>query len=159
VSTTAERELTFRELNRALLARQLLLREVRLPVARAIERVGALQAQGPPSPYVALWSRLDGFSKESLMRAVERRRVVKATLMRGTLHLVSAADYLAYAGLFRDARLPAVERRLERARVDADFDRLTEELLAHLSDEPRSRRSCSGCSASRSWSRPIRRPG
>jgi hypothetical protein len=139
VSTTDERQLTRRELNRALLARQLLLHRVRLPVARAVERLGALQAQWPPSPYVALWSRLDGLTRETLMRAVERRRVVKATLMRGTLHLVSAADYLAYAGLFRDSRLPAVERRLARAGVKANFDRLTRELLTHLTEEPRSR--------------------
>jgi hypothetical protein len=75
-----ERTLTQRELNRALLARQLLLRRSTLGVARAVERIGALQAQWPPSPYLALWSRLDGFSREQLSRAVARRQVVKATL-------------------------------------------------------------------------------
>src|SRR5215218_9228759 len=78
----AERVLTERELNRALLARQLLLRRQRLPVVRAVERVGALQAQWPPSPYLALWSRLDAFDKAALMRAVERRRLVKTRLIR-----------------------------------------------------------------------------
>jgi hypothetical protein len=139
VSTKDERQLTLRELNRALLARQLLLKRVRLPVAGAIERVGALQAQWPPSPYIALWSRLEGFGRDNLMRAIERRRVVKATLMRGTLHHVSARDYLAYAGLFRAARLAELEPRVQRAGLDADFERLTDELLDHLSDEPRSR--------------------
>jgi hypothetical protein len=139
VSTKAERVLSVRELNRALLARQLLLERRRLPVTRAIERLGALQAQWPPSPYVALWSRLEGFRRDSLMRAIERRRVVKATLMRSTLHHVSAGDYLAYAGLFVRARLSDLERRVDREGLDADFERLTGDLLEHLSDEPRSR--------------------
>jgi hypothetical protein len=125
-----ERMLTTRELNRALLARQLLLRRVRLPVARSIERVGALQAQWPPSPYVGLWSRLEGFSHPQLLRAVERRRVVKATLMRETLHHVSTADYLAYAGLFTRARSARIERQLN----DVELDRLTGELVAHASE-------------------------
>jgi hypothetical protein len=139
VSTKDERVLSLRHLNRALLARQLLLERKRLPVARAIERLGALQAQWPPSPYVALWSRLEGFRRGSLMGAIERREVVKATLMRATLHHVSAADYLAYAGLFRRARLADLQRRVEREGLDADFERLTAELLEHLSGELRSR--------------------
>jgi hypothetical protein len=96
--------LTLRQLNRALLARQLLLKRVRLDPARAIERLGALQAQWPPAPYVALWSRLDRFSVASLERALEERTVVKATVMRGTLHLMSAADYPYYAVASPEAR-------------------------------------------------------
>ena len=135
----SERILTQRELNRALLARQLLLRRERIAVARAIERVGALQAQYPPSPHVALFARLDAFTGAKLMRAVERRDVVKATLMRQTLHLVSARDYLAYGGLIRDARHAAMEKRAERSNVVADVARLSKELVQHTSDEPRSR--------------------
>ncbi|MBD0330382.1 MAG: AlkZ family DNA glycosylase [Thermoleophilia bacterium] len=135
----ADRVLTLRELNRALLARQLLLRRARLPVARAVERVGALQAQWPPSPYVALWSRLERFARDDLDRAVRRRRLVKATLMRVTLHLVSTADYLAFAGLIRDARRRAMERRAERDGVVADVDGLVPRLLEVASREPRSR--------------------
>jgi hypothetical protein len=133
-----ERVLTTRELNRALLARQLLLRRASLSVPRAIERLGALQAQWPPSPYVALWSRLEGFRRESLLRNVERRRVVKATLMRTTLHLVTAADYLAYAGVFLRRRLAQVEAQLAKY-DDVDIDGLAQELLAHASERPRSR--------------------
>jgi DNA glycosylase AlkZ-like len=91
-----ERVLTLQELNRATLARQLLLERRRLPVVRAIERLAGMQAQWPPSPYVGLWSRLDGFQRESLERALVRGDVVKATLMRSTLHLVSRRDYSAY---------------------------------------------------------------
>jgi hypothetical protein len=134
-----ERVLTTRELNRALLARQLLLRRASLSVPRAIERVGALQAQWPPSPYVALWSRLRHFRREDLMRHVERRRVVKATLMRTTLHLVTAADYLAYAGIFLRRRIAQVEARLAKYDSTADVDWLAAELLAHTTEQPLSR--------------------
>ena len=100
----AERVLTLRELNRALLARQLLLKRARLPVARAIERLGALQGQWSPAPHVALWTRLEGFQIAQLDRALAGKRVVKATLMRATLHLVSSADYPAYAAALVEAR-------------------------------------------------------
>ena len=82
--------LTQRELNRATLERQLLLTRRRLPLLRAIERIAGMQAQWPPAPYVGLWSRLPGFRRESLERAILGGQVVKATLMRSTLHLVSA---------------------------------------------------------------------
>lgn len=96
--------LTLRELGRALLARQLLLRRARLGPAEAIERLGALQAQWPPAPYIALWSRLVGFTVPALERALAERSVVKATVMRGTLHLVSARDYPYYAVASPEAR-------------------------------------------------------
>ena len=89
----AERVLTARELNRALLARQLLLERTRAPIPRALERMAGLQAQYAPSMYVGLWSRLEGFERDGLTRALERRSVVQATLMRATIHLVSRADY------------------------------------------------------------------
>jgi hypothetical protein len=132
----AERVLSLRELNRALLARQLLLERARTPVPRAVERVGALQAQWPPSPYVALWSRLEGFRREDLLRAVERRRLVKATLMRATLHLVSSRDYLAYARIFHEARLGELERRAARDGYDdVDPQALAEQVRARTADE------------------------
>ena len=74
----SERVLTLRELNRALLERQSLLERRRLTVPRAMERLCALQAQSPRSPYIALWSRITGFQKEQLTRALEERRVVKS---------------------------------------------------------------------------------
>lgn len=92
-----ERVLTLRELNRAMLARQMLLERHKVGVVPAIERLAALQAQWAPSPYIALWSRLVNFDKSSLWSAIESARVVRARLMRGTLHLVSARDFYAYA--------------------------------------------------------------
>src|SRR6186997_2075751 len=89
--------LTTRALNRATLARQLLLRRERLDVATAVERLGALQAQRPRAPYVALAARLEGFEREDLSQALHERTVVRATLMRETLHLVTAADHPHFA--------------------------------------------------------------
>jgi hypothetical protein len=134
-----ERVLTLTELNRALLARQLLLRRARLPVVRAVERLGALQAQWPPAPFVALWSRLERFRRDDLARAVERRQLVKATLLRSTLHLVSSRDYLAYGGLVRSARLGEVERRVARAGLAVDLETLVPRLVEETWAEPRSR--------------------
>jgi hypothetical protein len=87
------RTLTLKELNRATLARQLLLERKRLPLVRAVERVAGMQAQWAPAPYVGLWTRVAGFRREELERALLRRRLLRAVLMRGTIHLVSLADY------------------------------------------------------------------
>jgi hypothetical protein len=92
----AERVLTLEELNRATLARQLLLERRKLPLVRALERVAGLQAQWGPAPYVGLWTRVAGFKRESLERALLRRQAVRAVLMRGTIHLVSLADYARF---------------------------------------------------------------
>jgi hypothetical protein len=98
------RTLTQRELNRALLARQLLLEPSRLPLPRALERIAGIQAQYAPSMYVGLRARLDGFERGTLTAALERRSVVQATLMRHTIHLVSKADYWPFALAVRNAR-------------------------------------------------------
>ena len=87
-------QLTQAQLNRATLARQLLLERADLDVVAATERIGGLQAQEPASPHIGLWTRLAGFEPAELDRAIVDRTVVKGTLMRSTLHLVSAADYL-----------------------------------------------------------------
>ena len=100
----ADRVLTQRELNRALLARQLLLERKSLSVPKALERIGGIQAQYAPSMYVGLWSRLDAFERHSLDRALERRSVVQGTLMRLTIHLVSARDWWPFAVATREAR-------------------------------------------------------
>jgi Winged helix DNA-binding domain len=91
-----ERTLTLRELNRATLARQLLLDRRRMPLTQALERVAGLQAQWAPATYVGLWTRSEGFMRATLERALLQRRVVRAVLMRGTIHLVSLADYALF---------------------------------------------------------------
>jgi len=95
----SERILTLRDLNRATLARQQLLERKRLSPAALIERLVGLQAQWPPAPYVGIWTRTLGFRRETLERALASGSVVKATVMRQTLHLVTPRDY----GLIRAA--------------------------------------------------------
>jgi Winged helix DNA-binding domain len=99
-----ERVLTQHELNRALLERQFLLARKRETLPRALERIGGIQAQHAPSMYIGLWSRLDGFERERLTRALERKTVVQGTLLRSTIHLVSARDYWPFAIGVRRAR-------------------------------------------------------
>ena len=98
------RVLTERELNRALLARQLLLERATVALPEALERMGCLQAQYAPSMYIGLWSRVAGFRREDLTGALEDRSVVQGTLMRVTIHLVSRADYWPLALAVREAR-------------------------------------------------------
>ena len=98
------RVLSQRQLQRAVLARQLLSERARLPLPRALERVAGLQSQYAPAMYIGLWSRLEGFRREDLTGALEARRVVQATLLRATIHLVSAADYWPMALAIREAR-------------------------------------------------------
>jgi winged helix DNA-binding protein len=117
----AERTLTKRELNRALLARQLLLERVRLPIPRALERIGGIQDQYAPNAYIRLWSCLEGFQRHDLTRALEGRSVVQGTLMRATIHVVSKRDYWPFAVAIRAAQREwlvrawkVTERELER---------------------------------------------
>jgi hypothetical protein len=86
--------LSSRVLNRALLARQMLLSRVKLSVLEVIEKLVGMQAQAPNAPYFGLWCRLEGFQQEELSRLVGERKVVRMALMRSTLHLVSAHDAL-----------------------------------------------------------------
>ncbi len=124
------RVLTQRELNRALLARQLLLERQHVSLPRALERIGGIQDQYAPNAYIRLWSCLDGFERDALDRALERRSVVQATLMRGTIHIVSARDYWPFAVGIRRARrgwwLRVRKPHAERVDLDAANEALRE---------------------------------
>jgi DNA glycosylase AlkZ-like len=96
--------LSQRALNRALLARQGLLERAADPIPRLLERMAGLQAQYAPSMYIGLCSRLEGFARDDLTRALEERSVVQATLMRSTIHLVSREDYWPLTIAVREAR-------------------------------------------------------
>jgi hypothetical protein len=126
--------LTARRLNRATLARQMLLRREPLDAVAAVHRVVALQAQEPASPYLALWNRVEGFDATDLQGAFTHQAVVKAQLLRITLHAVDVADYPAFhramSPSLRAARLH--DRRFTRTGLSsADADALTPEVLAY----------------------------
>lgn len=79
-------------------------RAVAFPLPHALERIAGLQSQYAPSAYVGLWSRLEGFRRQELTQALEDRSVVQATLMRVTIHMVSAGDYRPFAEGIRSGR-------------------------------------------------------
>jgi hypothetical protein len=133
----AVRTLTRRELNRALLARQLLLERVRLPIPRALERLGGIQDQYAPNAYIRLWSCLEGFRRDDLTRALERRSVIQATLMRSTIHVVSRRDYWPLAAAIRGAQRDWWLRVHTPRPDERELERHAEELRALMADGPR----------------------
>ena len=131
--------ITAAELNRATLARQMLLRREHLSVGDAVRRMVALQAQQPASPYLALWNRLADFDASAVDRAFTDGSLVKASLMRITLHAVSREDHpemhLAMQPTLRGARLG--DRRFTEAGLSiAEADALLPDLLAYA-EKPR----------------------
>ncbi|MFC9238396.1 winged helix DNA-binding domain-containing protein [Streptomyces decoyicus] len=100
--------LSTRALNRALLARQLLLRRHELGVLDAVTRLVGLQAQAPNPPYIGLWTRLDGFAIEDLAGALQDRSLTRIAVMRSTVHLVTAQD----CRTLRPLTQPALDRDL-----------------------------------------------
>src|SRR5919112_5563700 len=88
--------LTRRQLNRATLARQMLLQREGGSAVEAVQRLCGMQAQEPRPPFPGLWTRLQGFRRKDLHLALHDRTIVRGTLMRGTLHLISAADYVVH---------------------------------------------------------------
>jgi hypothetical protein len=93
--------LSLRALNRAALHRQLLLDRAPLTALQAVGHLAGLQAQAPLAPYVGLWTRLAGFRHEELKELITERAVLRAHLMRNTVHLVDAGDYLRFRPLYQ----------------------------------------------------------
>ncbi|MDQ2940920.1 MAG: winged helix DNA-binding domain-containing protein [Chloroflexota bacterium] len=128
--------LTTRQLNRALLARQLLLEPSKLPLAAALEQIGGLQTQYAPSGYIGLWSRLADFGREDLTRALEERRAVQGTLMRVTIHTVSSADYWPMVAAIREARRTWWLGISQRQAGRRDMEVVAEAVREELADGP-----------------------
>jgi hypothetical protein len=133
-----ERVLSTAELNRALLARQLLLERVRAPLPTVVERMGEVQAQYAPSSYIGLWTRMDGFERPHLDEALEAKDVVQGTLMRSTIHVVSRRDYRPLAAGIRRARREWW-LRVSKMTNDAPMRREAERLRRLLADGPMTR--------------------
>jgi Winged helix DNA-binding domain len=113
-----------RALNRATLARQLLLRREKVKPAAAIQRLLCLQAQIARPPFVALWARLAPFTRADLLKPIDKRQLVRATMMRATIHLMAAADYLAFRPVIQPALSSGAERIFKDAIATYDVDKL-----------------------------------
>jgi len=125
-----------RALNRALLARQLLLERRQQTAEATIEHLVAMQAQEPPSPHIGLWTRLDPFDPAELDDLLTSRRAVRGWLMRGTLHLATAADYLALRPLFAPVSERGLMGGFRRTLDGIDLRALTEQARALVEAEP-----------------------
>jgi hypothetical protein len=148
----ATRVLTLRELNRATLGRQLLLERKRLSPTAVIEHLVGMQAQWPPAPYVGIWTRASGFRRKALERELASGAVVKATLMRQTLHLVTLRDYALLRAAFAETnhydKMPIAGRVAPSIRaLAAEGPITTAEAMAYLERE----HGLKGVAASRAW--------
>lgn len=131
--------LSRRGLNRATLARQLLLARADRPVLSTVEHLGGLQAQQPFSPYYQLWSRLRGFVPSALAGLLLDRTVVRIAAQRGTIHLLSGPDALALRPWIQPIYVADLRVNTEHAKALAgiDVDAVAEAARALLDDEPR----------------------
>ncbi|MBK9746726.1 MAG: AlkZ family DNA glycosylase [Chloroflexi bacterium] len=132
------RTLTTRELNRATLARQMLLERAPLTIPEGVERLAGMQSQALSAPYIGLWTRLQTFDRAEMTRLIRERTLVKATLMRATLHLFTAADYLRFRSTIQpalDVSLTAVTGNRDKSGFDPAV--VLEEGRAFLAETPR----------------------
>jgi winged helix DNA-binding protein len=129
--------LTRRALNRATLARQLLLERARLGPVEAVEALAGMQAQAPRPPFIGLWTRLEKLAVADVLEAFEQHRLVRATLMRGTLHWLSAKDYRQLRASLQPALTWGMKSIL-RERADAlDLPALEKAARELFSERPR----------------------
>ena len=133
-----ERVLTLRELNRATLARQLLLARTTLAPGAAIKQLAGLQSQLPNPPYIGLWSRVHAFQRDGLTRLLEQKQVVRTSMMRRTLHLTTAEDYLRFRPALRSLHTRDLSAGLDMQGISSlERARLVAELGAYVQEQPR----------------------
>jgi hypothetical protein len=139
LSVVVTEVLSGRRLNRATLARQLLLERAALPALDAIEHLGGMQSQAPLAPYVGLWTRLRDFDTDELTVLTRTRQVVRLHMMRNTVHLVSARDCLDWRGLFSSLLAAEFRAHFPRGTDGVDLRRLLRRAERLLDEEPRTR--------------------
>lgn len=134
----AERILTLRELNRATLSRQLLLERTSLATLDAIKQLAGLQSQLANPPYIGLWSRLRAFQRADLTCLLEQRQVVRTSMMRRTLHLTTAEDYMCFRPALQSLHTRALHSYFTGNLInDCEKERLLAEIRAYLREKPR----------------------
>lgn len=132
-----DRILSLRELNRATLARQMLLEREAMAAPAAIERLAGLQAQLARAPYAGLWTRLSDFNRESLSRLIENRTVIKATWIRATLHLCTADDYLHFRATLQPMLTAAASSIGKGRTAQFDLNKLLAAAREYIGERPR----------------------
>ncbi len=130
--------LNLRELNRTLLARQLLLQRETCSIMVATAHLVALQAQIPNPPYIGLWTRLKGFERDDLTGLMEKRQIVRAPLLRSTLHLVTAEDHQRVQPTLQPALDRALKAFFGKKAQGLDIAALVNTARDYLDEAPRS---------------------
>ncbi len=108
-----------------------------MPIPDAVKRLVGLQAQLPMPPYIGLWTRLHDFQREALAHLVDERAIVRATFLRGTLHLFTAADYLRFRTTLQPVLSAGAEAITKSRGVELDIDHLLTIARQYLSEAPR----------------------
>jgi hypothetical protein len=133
---TTPSALTTLQLNRATLARQMLLSREPMATTAAVERLAGMQSQLARPPFVGLWTRIEGFQRKNLIDPLLRREIIRATAMRGTLHLMSAADYVALRGALQSMLTKGMQAILRERAQDLGMDALQTEARAFFGGKP-----------------------
>jgi hypothetical protein len=128
--------LTLRQINRATLARQMLLAREKATALKAIERLVGMQAQWPKPPFLGLWTRLQGFERDHLTALLHKRTVVRATFMRATIHVVTAKDFLTLRPAIQPVLESAMQVILKERLEGIDLGGLTKQVRKMLDREP-----------------------
>jgi hypothetical protein len=128
--------LTRAELNRATLSRQLLLERAHRGLAETVSLLGALQAQTPQPPFVALWSRVEGFTRRALVQELHGGLVVRATWLRAALHLIAADDYANFRPTLQPALTHSMVSALRQRARGLDVEKLVRLARGLLADGP-----------------------
>jgi len=137
VITASGVPLSQRQLNRATLARQLLLKRENVSALSAIDALIGLQSQLPRPPFVGLWSRVEGFERKELLDLYEKRAVVRATSMRGTLHLLTAKDFLQFRAVFTAMLQKSIGQVLRERAKGLDVAKVCAQAEKFLAQGPR----------------------
>jgi hypothetical protein len=125
-----------RDLNRATLARQMLLSRDKVAALDAVERLVAMQAQLAKPPFVGLWTRVAGFAREDLRKLLAAKRVVRATSLRATLHLMSARDYARMRAALQPMLTAGMTALMKARKATLELDKVIAEARAFLAGGP-----------------------
>jgi Winged helix DNA-binding domain len=113
----------------------MLLRRHKSRVVSVVERVAGLQAQVPRPPFIGLWSRIDGFQRADLVKAIDQREIVRGTLMRATIHLVSRDDYIEWRPTIQPVLTRLMHSVLRGALHKFDLDRIVRSAEARFDQQ------------------------